>query len=114
MDRTHIKLDEVLFAEEWDYSNPDAMGVLIKKERVHQFTGTSLEPLFSYIEEHIDEIMMPELTFYWQFLTDGSKDSYIFGGIQPEVLGTIYLTPVRCSSPFPRGCHLSLRICQRG
>ena len=111
-DRTQIKLDEVLFAEEWDYSNPDAMGVLIKKERVHQFTGTSLEPLFSYIEEHIDEIMMPELTFYWQFLTDGSKDSHIFGGIQPEVLGTIYLTLGAMLFSLPLGVIAAIYLCE--
>ena len=59
---------------------------------------------------------MPELTFYWQFLTDGSKDSHIFGGIQPEVLGTIYLTLSAMLFSFLRGhCrYLSLRICQRG
>ena len=76
-DRTHVKLHELLYVEEWDYSNPDAMGILIETPRVNQFKNTSLEPLFSYIENNIDEMMQPRTTFYWQFLTDKSKDSHI-------------------------------------
>ncbi|HSR87476.1 MAG TPA: hypothetical protein VLL07_00865, partial [Pontiella sp.] len=33
-DRTQVKLHEVLYSEEWDYSNPDTMGVLVEKPRV--------------------------------------------------------------------------------
>ena len=76
---THVKLHELLYVEEWDYSNPDAMGVLIETPRVNQFKIPHfLEPLFSYIENNIDEMMQPRTTFYWQFLTDKSKISYIW------------------------------------
>jgi phosphate transport system permease protein len=39
-DRTQVKLHEVLYTEEWDYSNPDAMGLLVEKPRVDRFTDT--------------------------------------------------------------------------
>ncbi|MBN2703649.1 MAG: phosphate ABC transporter permease PstA [Pontiellaceae bacterium] len=111
-DRTQIKLHEVLYSEEWDYSNPDAMGVLIEKPRVDQFKGTKLEPFFAYVEEHLDEMMRPKTTFYWQFITDTSKDSHIFGGIWPEVLGTIYLTLGAMIFAIPMGVIAAIYLCE--
>ncbi|NLX26031.1 MAG: phosphate ABC transporter permease PstA [Lentisphaerae bacterium] len=111
-DRTQIKLHEVLYSEEWDYSNPDAMGILVEKPRLEQFMGTKLEPFFAYVEEHIDEIMRPKTTFYWQFITDTSKDSHIFGGIWPEVLGTIYLTLGAMIFAIPMGVIAAIYLCE--
>ncbi len=111
-DRTHVKLHEALFSEEWDYSNADAMGVPVEKPRVDQFRGTKLEPLFEYLEEHIGEMMRPRSTFYWQFITDKSKDSHIFGGIWPEVLGTIYLTLGAMIFAVPMGVIAAIYLCE--
>ncbi len=111
-DRTQTKLHEVLYSEEWDYSNPDAMGVLIEKPRVEQFTGTRLEPLFQYLEENIGEMMRPKTTFYWQFITDTSRDSHIFGGIWPEVLGTLYLTLGAMLFAIPMGVVAAIYLCE--
>ena len=111
-DRTQIKLHEVLYTEEWDYSNPDAMGVLVQKPRVDHFKGTALEPLFPYVVEHIEAMMQPKTTFYWQFITDTSKDSHIFGGIWPEVLGTIYLTLGAMFFAIPMGVIAAIYLCE--
>ncbi len=91
-DRAKIKIDQVLFFEEWDYSNPDKMGVKVLVDRKSLFKGTSLEPLFAYVEKHAQSILQPKLVFYWRFLFDESFDAHFFGGIWPEVLGTLYLT----------------------
>ncbi|WP_372846397.1 phosphate ABC transporter permease PstA [Pontiella sp.] len=111
-DRTLVKLHEVLYSEEWDYSNPDAMGVLVETPRSEHFAGTQLEPLFPYLEEHLDEMMNPKTTFYWQFITDTSKDSHIFGGIWPEVLGTIYLTLGAMLFAVPMGVIAAIYLCE--
>ncbi len=111
-DRTQIKLHEALFSEEWDYSNPDAMGVLVETPRVNQFEGTQLEPLFHYLETRLVEIMRPKRTFYWQFITDTSKDSHIFGGIWPEVLGTLYLTLGAMLFAIPMGVIAAIYLCE--
>jgi len=111
-DRTQVKLHEVLYSEEWDYSNPDAPGVLVEKPRVDQFKGTELEPLFGYVDAHIKEMMRPRTTFYWQFLTDTSKDSHIFGGIWAEVLGTIYLTLGAMLFAIPMGVIAAIYLCE--
>ncbi len=90
-DRARIKLDGVLYVEEYDYSDPTKMGVKVLRPRVDRFRGTSLEPLFGELERGITDMLQPRLTWYWRFLFDGSYDSHFFGGIWPEMLGTIYL-----------------------
>ncbi len=111
-DRTLVKLHEVLYEEEWDYSNPDAMGLLVETERIEKFRGTELEPFFDYLEAHLEEMMRPKTTFYWQFITDTSKDSHIFGGIWPEVLGTIYLTIGAMIFAIPMGVIAAIYLCE--
>lgn len=91
-DRSKVKLNEIIYKEEWDYSDGLAMGRRIEKPRVDIFKDTELEPLFGYIEKNIESIMRPKLTFYGGFFTDSSLDSHFFGGIMPELLGTLYLT----------------------
>jgi len=90
-DRTEVKLHQILFSEEYDYSDPDRMGVKIEKPRYALFESTALAPLFGYLEENIESMMLPKMTFYWRFLFDESKDAHFFGGIWPEMLGTFYL-----------------------
>ena len=68
------------------------MGQKVFVPRVEEFKGTSLEPLFPYLENHAKAMLLPRRTFYWRFLFDNSKDIHIFGGIWPEMLGTLYLT----------------------
>jgi phosphate transport system permease protein len=91
-DRAGVKLERVLFQEQWDYSDPTRMGVKQLVPRENAFKGTTLEPAFPYIAAQARDMLRPRWTFYWRFLTDVSLDSHMFGGIWPEVLGTIYLT----------------------
>ena len=84
-------LGHIMLVETWDYSDPTRMGELVKKPRVETFRGTELEPLFAYVEKHVDDMLNPRWTFYWRFLFDESLDAHFFGGIWPELLGTIYL-----------------------
>ncbi|WP_372795958.1 phosphate ABC transporter permease PstA [Pontiella sp.] len=111
-DRTLVKLHEVMYEEEWDYSNPDAMGILVESPRIEKFRGTALEDLFQYLEENLEAMMVPRTTFYWQFITDTSKDSHIFGGIWPEVLGTIYLTLGAMIFAIPMGVIAAIYLCE--
>lgn len=91
-DRSMAKLDIVMNSETWDYSDPTKKGIKIKKPRAEDFTGTALEPAFPYISANIEKMLLPKRTFYWQFLTDVPVDAHMFGGIWPELLGTLYLT----------------------
>jgi phosphate transport system permease protein len=91
-DRARVALEEVLHRSTYDYSDPTRMGVLTRVPRAGDFAGTTLAPLFPYLEDHAEEMLRPRLTFYPQFLTDSAIDAHFFGGIWPEVLGTLYLT----------------------
>jgi phosphate transport system permease protein len=91
-DRAQVKLHHALFVESWDYSDTSAMGVKVHTPRVEEFRDTSLEPAFAYLEENVEAMLRPQFTVYWRFLFDDSIDAHFFGGIWPELLGTIYLT----------------------
>jgi len=91
-DRAQVKLHDVLSVTTYDYSDPTRMGVKVLVPRVEQFEGTSLAPLFAYVEENAEAMLRPRWTVYVRFLTDRSYDAHFFGGIGPAVLGTLYLT----------------------
>ena len=91
-DRAMVKLDIIINRETWDYADPTKKGIKVKTPRVNEFTGTTLEAVFPYISANIEKILKPKRTFYWQFLTDVPVDAHMFGGIWPELLGTLYLT----------------------
>lgn len=90
-DQVKRHLQFILFEESWDYSREGAMGKKVLKPRVEFYKGTALEGMFAHLEQNIDQMMRPRLTFYWQFLTDKSYDAHLFGGILAELLGTFYL-----------------------
>lgn len=90
-DRAEVRVEELLYVENWDYTG-DGMGKRILQPRVEEFRGTAAEPLFEYVEQHAEDMLHPRWTFYWGFLADKPLDIHIFGGIFPELLGTIYLT----------------------
>jgi phosphate transport system permease protein len=89
--RALIKCDQLLYIEEYDYSDSTKMGVKVLFPRAELFAGTALEPLFDYVTGHLEEMLRPRVTFYWMFLFDQSFDAHFFGGIWPELLGTFYL-----------------------
>ncbi len=91
-DQARDKLQDVLFATEYDYSDPTKMGVKVLVPRAEKFEGTPLEPLFPYLENNAGKILLPQWTCYWHFFLDPSFDAHFFGGIWAELLGTIYLT----------------------
>ncbi len=102
-DRALKKLETVLFRETWDYSDPTRMGRKVMVPRAEDFKGTSLEPFFADVKMRVADMLRPKLAFYWRFLTDESRDSHFFGGIWPEMLGTIYLTIGAAMFAVPMG-----------
>lgn len=91
-DRALIKQAEVLFIQEWDYSDTSGMGRRVYTPRKDVFAGTALYPVFQEVEQNLEAMLLPRWTFYGRFLTDHSVDAHFFGGIGPEALGTFYLT----------------------
>jgi phosphate transport system permease protein len=88
-EKVQDKVSDILFEETWDYSGNEGRKVLVPRKPL--FEGTSLAPLFPLLERDLPALLRPRLTFYKGFLTDVSVDAHFFGGIGPEVLGTVYL-----------------------
>ncbi len=91
-DRALVKLNQLLYIKTWDYSRPGKIGAVVYQPRKDQFAGTPLQGLADYVENNLAAMLRPRRTFYWRFLTDKSVDIHFFGGIGPELLGTLYLT----------------------
>ncbi len=91
-DRAAVKLQELLYVKTWDYSTPGVLGVAKYTPRKEQFAGTPLYHLPDYVAQNLPAMLRPRRTFYWRFLTDKAVDIHFFGGIGPELLGTLYLT----------------------
>jgi phosphate transport system permease protein len=102
-DKAQEKLQSFLYEKKWDYSNPDEVAKEYFVSRAASFEGTSLVRLFPYVEQNLDKMLLPEWTFYWGFITDSSIDSHIFGGIWPEIQGTIFLAVGAMLFAFPLG-----------
>jgi phosphate transport system permease protein len=71
--------------------------------RQARFAGTELEPLFGEVNEHIKDMLRPRLTFYWQYFIDESFNSHYFGGVGPEILGTLIITVLSILLAVPLG-----------
>ncbi|NTW53541.1 MAG: phosphate ABC transporter permease PstA [Chlorobaculum sp.] len=102
-DKAEEKLRELLYEQKWDYSNPDVIAKPYDVSRAPGFAGTSLVRLFPYVEQNLDKMLLPEWTFYWGFITDSSIDAHFFGGIWPEIQGTLFLAIGAMLFAFPLG-----------
>jgi phosphate transport system permease protein len=111
-DRAEVRIQRILFREEWDYSDPSKPGRKVLKARSEDFAGTSLAPLFAYVEANAEKMLRPKRTFYWRFLTDISYDSHFFGGVWPELLGTFYLTLGAMLFALPMGIIAAIYLAE--
>ncbi|MGA2679403.1 MAG: phosphate ABC transporter permease PstA [Sedimentisphaerales bacterium] len=85
-------LGRLLWYEEWIKQGPGQPMVRRLTPRSQRFAGTEIEGLFAYIQQNLPEMLRPKPTFYWQYFTDDSTPGHYFGGVGPEILGTLLLT----------------------
>lgn len=97
----------LVYQEKWV---PSADGQTLEKVQVRRddpqkgsFANTELAPLFSLIEEKLDSMLSPRFTFYWRYFIDDSTPGHYFGGVGPEVLGTLLLTLLAMCFAVPLG-----------
>lgn len=77
--------------------------VAVDYPRQERFAGTELEGLFPYVNEHVQDMLKPRLTIYWQYFIDDSYNSHYFGGVGPEILGTLWVTVLSILFVVPFG-----------
>jgi phosphate transport system permease protein len=103
MDMAQKQLDRLLWSEQWVPQPHSKQLAKIRVPRVEEFKGTELEPLFTYVPTHLDEMLLPKPTVYWQYFINDSTPGYYFGGVGPEILGTLLLTLLAMLVVFPLG-----------
>jgi phosphate transport system permease protein len=96
-------LDKLLWSEQWVQKKVNEPLVKIRISRTEQFSGTKLEHLFGYVEKNLDKMLLPKPRFYWQYFIDDSTPGHYFGGVGPEILGTLLLTLLAMFFVFPLG-----------
>ena len=102
-DRTQILLKDLVWAEQWVAQGDGKPLKKVCTKREKQFAGTELAALFSIMERDIELMLRPRRTFYWQYFIDDSIPGHFFGGIGPEILGTLLLTVLAMVFALPLG-----------
>jgi phosphate transport system permease protein len=91
-DQAKKLLHRLYWKEKWVEQKSSASLVRIETSRVEEFAGTELEPLFGYIKDNLGKMLHPKFTIYWRYFLDDSTPGHYFGGIGPEIFGTLLLT----------------------
>jgi phosphate transport system permease protein len=102
-DQAQKLIDDLLVEKEWVEDEPGKPLIRRESDRSAQFAGTKLEPLFDYVRTNAHKMLRPKLTFYWQFFIDDNFNSHYFGGVGPEILGTLLITLLGMIFAVPLG-----------
>ena len=102
-DRSEQLLDELLWESQWVAAGEAQPLREVRKARAELFVGTELAGLFPYVQEHLGEMMLPRRTVYWQYFIDDCTPGHYFGGVGPEILGTLLLTLLSMVFALPVG-----------
>jgi phosphate transport system permease protein len=102
-DQAQKLLDRLIWYEQWVQKEPGKPLVKGRTPRSLRFAGTGIEGLFGYIQQNLPEMLKPKTTFYWQYFIDDSTPGHYFGGVGPEILGTLLLTLLAMLFVIPFG-----------
>jgi len=102
-DQATEHLDRLLWAETWVDVAPGQPRVKTRTPMADRFTGTELAALFPYVRDHVGEMLRPQWTFYWRYFLDDSLSGHYFGGVGPEILGTLLVTVLAILLALPVG-----------
>ncbi len=100
-------LHQLVWQESWVLSE-DGQQMVQKQVRRDDpkegsFAGTQLAPMFALVEETVSETLRPRRTFYWRYFVQDSTPGHYFGGVGPEILGTLLLTVLAMCFAVPLG-----------
>jgi phosphate transport system permease protein len=102
-DQAKKLLHRLHWKEKWVEQKSSASLVRIETSRAEQFAGTELEPLFGYIDDNLGKMLEPKWAFYWRYFFDDGTPGHYFGGIGPEIFGTLLLTLLSMTFVVPFG-----------
>ncbi len=96
-------LASLLWAEEWKDAGAGGSLTKTRVPREQKFAGTELAALFPYVRDNVDAMLLPQWTFYWQYFIDDSMSGHYFGGVGPEIIGTLLITVLAIAFALPVG-----------
>jgi len=102
-DRAQLLLDRLLWTEQWVQQGPGKPLKKLRTRRAEQFADTELARFFPMLEQNLSKMLCPRWTFYWQYFIDDSTPGHFFGGVGPEILGTLLLTVLSMVFAVPLG-----------
>jgi len=102
-DRAQLLLDRLLWTEQWVQQGPGKPLKKLRTRRAEQFADTELARFFPMLEQNLGKMLCPRWTFYWQYFIDDSTPGHFFGGVGPEILGTLLLTVLSMVFAVPLG-----------
>lgn len=102
-DKVRTLLERLKTVEKWKQLEPGEPLQKVEVPRKKMFAGTPLESLFDYIDKNAKAMFNPKFTFYWQYFIDDSTPGHYFGGVGPEILGTLLLTVTSMLFVIPLG-----------
>ncbi|MEI7836264.1 MAG: phosphate ABC transporter permease PstA [Planctomycetota bacterium] len=103
-DKAVQHLDHLLWSETWTAGAEGKKLTRTRLAREEQFAGTELAKLFPFVRDNIQAMLRPDWTFYWQyFIDDGGSSGHYFGGVGPEILGTLLVTVLAIVFALPVG-----------
>lgn len=95
-------LNRIFYYEIWEHTDGQT-GVKKLMPRREILAGTQIEQLLDLLENKWQAMLLPRKTFYWQYFIDDSTPGHYFGGVGPEILGTLVLTVVSMLFAVPLG-----------
>jgi phosphate transport system permease protein len=102
-DQATKSLDSLMWAEQWVSGGQCQSLCKVRTPRKEQFAGTELAGFFPFVEDHTKAMLRPHWTFYWQYFIDDSTPGHYFGGVGPEIIGTLLVTVLAILVALPIG-----------
>ncbi len=103
MDMVEREMENLLYVKTWVADGPGKPLRETSVPRAGQFRGTLIEPMLATLKANIDNMVLPQWRVYWQYFIDDSTPGYFFGGVGPEILGTLMLTVLAMVIAMPLG-----------
>jgi phosphate transport system permease protein len=113
-DQAMQHLDHLLWSETWVEVQPGQPLVKTRVEMEDRFVGTELAALFPYVRDNVEAMLLPEWTFYWRYFLDDSLSGHYFGGVGPEILGTLLVTVLAILLALPVGVVTAAYVVEYG
>ncbi|MFP4105579.1 MAG: phosphate ABC transporter permease PstA [Phycisphaerae bacterium] len=95
---------QLVYKEVWvSQEDPSKPRIRTEVPRAEIFEGTRMADLFSMFENNMDAMLRPEFTFYWRYFAQESTAGHYFGGVLPEIIGTLLITALSMVFAMPVG-----------